>query len=512
MMATRKWPVSSEILVLLLALVFMLAGCGGSNSSGSGTTPGTTNMPTLEHVAPISGIGVGGSSIYQPDRSTTDLYLQWNAAGASVALSVKCSGCRMSAQGKTAGAGEVLPVRFSAPLMLDGSTDIPVVIKDANRNRIKYTLHAVPPDYPSYQVTGLPETSAGDVYLTANYLSAGTDSSLPAAVAYAIKLSNHGQLLFYARDENEADTRFYDFKKTVLSDGRERYSFSDFTKKMLIVMDESMRVIDQVAAQPATDGVLYPMDIHDSQILDDGHYLIGLFASKTVTNIPGLGGASAKISATGLQEINQGHVAFNWLSSDHPQLYACAAIQNNYGASEPQDYAHWNSLAVDTDGNLIASFRHFSAVLKISRADNSGAIRWILGGPCDQFHLTTAQQMAFQHDARRVPDGSLSIFDDHSDIKGSTANASRAARYWLDEADKTVLAFQSDSVDQAHFSWAMGNAQYLPTGELFIGWGAHIDGKEDVTEWNPTLNEKTFQLTFNNQEDRVLASYRAQKK
>jgi hypothetical protein len=73
------------------------------------------------------------------------------------------------------------------------------------------------------------------------------------------------------------------------------------------------------------------------------------------------------------------------------------------------DYFHLNSIGVDTDGNLLVSARHTSAVYKLDRA--SGEIVWRLGGKKNDFQLGPGAAFAFQHDARGCGKGLVSIFD-----------------------------------------------------------------------------------------------------
>ena len=72
------------------------------------------------------------------------------------------------------------------------------------------------------------------------------------------------------------------------------------------------------------------------------------------------------------------------------------------------DYFHLNSIAVDTDGHLLVSARHASAVYKLDRRTGEylAARRQeerLRDGPGATFN--------FQHDARRHADGTITVFD-----------------------------------------------------------------------------------------------------
>ncbi|HEY1392666.1 MAG TPA: arylsulfotransferase family protein, partial [Methylibium sp.] len=180
--------------------------------------------------------------------------------------------------------------------------------------------------------------------------------------------------------------------------------------------------------------------------------------------------------------------AFTWLSTDHPELYACSTDRNNFAANNGADYARWDSVAVDGDGNWLASFRHLDAVLKIARS--SGSVSWILGGPCDQFGLSAAQKFSHQYDARRAPDGRLTLFDDN--VAGG---ASRVLAFGLNEAAKTVTSFNAYTSDP-HASISLGSAQLFADGKVLVGWGVFPGAASDVTEFDTASGAASFQLTL----------------
>jgi hypothetical protein len=222
---------------------------------------------------------------------------------------------------------------------------------------------------------------------------------------------------------------------------------------------------------------------------------VGVRASKTVNNIPSLPGQSLFVGGTGLQEIVNGSAVFHWLSTDHPELYACSTTNNNFAANSGVDYAHWDSLEVDTDGHWMASFRFMDAVLKIRRTD--GSIAWILGGPCDQFGLSASQKFSRQHDARRALDGRLTLFDDNP-----SSGASRVLAFNLDEARKTLVTgnpalpgFAAYAGDP-HASVNLGSAQWFADARVLVGWGEFNGAVSDVSEFDAATGALSFQLTL----------------
>src|SRR6266536_6461326 len=112
-----------------------------------------------------------------------------------------------------------------------------------------------------------------------------------------------------------------------------------------------------------------------------------------------------------LQELDiaSGRILLEWHSLGH------VALDESYEqpprkTSLPYDYFHVNSIDVDTDGNLLVSARNTQTVYKLDR--RTGEILWRLGGKRSDFRLGRGVRFAWQHDARRQDDGTISLFDD----------------------------------------------------------------------------------------------------
>ena len=93
---------------------------------------------------------------------------------------------------------------------------------------------------------------------------------------------------------------------------------------------------------------------------------------------------------------------------------ACArrSPSRSRAGATPFDYAHANSVDLDTDGDFLMSARNTWAVYKIDR--ETGGIRWRLGGKQSTFKLPAAARFAWQHDAHRRSDGAITLFDNEA--------------------------------------------------------------------------------------------------
>jgi Arylsulfotransferase (ASST) len=469
---------------IFAAMLAGLAACGGGDSDTL-TGVNRVNPAVSALLSSVDAIGVGGAGLLSNNPTRADLALQSNLKGANVQLRFSCAGCDISvtAAGNSVGANQYVTIPFAT---LDAASNASVVVTDRRSGAsAQYTLHARPLDHVRYTF-GASAPQAGDLYLTPF-----DPQGFGAPYAYIVEAD--GSLKYYYR--NGRGREIHDFKKTVLPGGAIRYSFYDSAAAAIRVMDASFNLVANVSALAFPDGNTYAVNIHDHLILDDGHYILGVYASKTVNNIPSLPGQSLFVGGAGLQEIQNGAAVFNWLSTDHPELYACSTDRNQFSQNNGADYAHWNSVAVDADGNWLASFRHLDAVVKINRS--SGAIAWILGGPCDQFGLTSPQKFSHQHDARRAPDGRLTLFDNNN-----AGAASRVLAFNLDEAGKTLVPGNpalpgfAEFTSDAHASFNMGSAQLFASGKVLVGWGEFGGLLSDVSEFDLASGAQSFRLTL----------------
>jgi arylsulfate sulfotransferase len=475
---------------LIGVLSVALAACGGSDSTLRRTEINRVNPAVSSLLGSVDAIGVGGSGLLSNNPARADLELQSNAKGAIVQLRFSCTACNITvsaAGAASVGANQYIGIAFpSLDTTATAAANVSVVVTD-NRNgaTAQYTLHARPLDHVRYSFNAN-APQAGDLYV-APFDPQGF------AASYAYIVENDGSLKYYHR--NPRGRNIHDFKKTVLTGGAVRYSFYDSAASAIRIMDGGFNLLDNVQALPFPDGNTYAVNLHDHKIVDDGHYILGVHAAKVVSNIPALPGQSLFVGGSGLQEIVNGVAVFNWLSTDHPELYACSTQGNAYAQNNGADYAHWDSLYVDSDTHWIASFRHLDAVLKIDRA--SGAIRWILGGVCDQFGLTAAQKFSRQHDANRAPDGRLTLFDNHNG-----GAASRVLAFNLEETAKILVTGNptmpgfAEFTSDMHQSFNLGSAQIFDSGKVLVGWGEFPSLLNDVSEFDLASGAQSMRLTL----------------
>jgi Arylsulfotransferase (ASST) len=256
----------------------------------------------------------------------------------------------------------------------------------------------------------------------------------------------------------------------------------------VIVLDQSYEEIARVT----TGGALGPgqADFHDSTITPEDTMLIGAYVV-TPADLSEVGGpADGYAEDAVIQEVDiaTGEIRFEWSALDHVPLTETmldfgqeqaeldeeAADEGTEAPQlgtedEPFDYFHVNSIAEDHDGALLVSARHTNAVYRIDRA--TGEVGWTLGGSAGDFRMGEGAPFAWQHDARRAPDGTLTLLDNHAGGHADDAS-SRGLRLALDEEAMTAEVATEYLPPAERKASSMANAQQLPDGNMHIGWGA----------------------------------------
>jgi len=234
-------------------------------------------------------------------------------------------------------------------------------------------------------------------------------------------------------------------------------------------------------------------DLHEFLLTDRGTVLLTSYVIGPM-DLSSVGGSkTGTIQDAIFQELDlsSGRVLLEWHSLDHIPL-----SESYWPVYEPWDYVHINSIDVDLDGNLLVSSRNTHTVYKIDR--HSGAIIWRLGGKSNQFTIGADAAFAWQHDVRRQPDGTLTIFDNEGPPGG--AAESRAIVLAVDEEQRTVSLAQEYRHPSPLLATSQGSVQILPNGNVFVGWGA----EPYVSEFSPS-----GELLFDAQLGDDYVSYRA---
>ncbi len=281
-------------------------------------------------------------------------------------------------------------------------------------------------------------------------------------------LDRYGNVIFYRLlpGFNISNTTTEDFK--LQPDGRMSY-FSRYLNHFCI-MDSTFTVVDSIST---VNG--YAVDVHDLQILPNGNYLL-MGQESRYMNLSSYhwfgpfhtnpGSTSAEVIGIVIQEFDPAtNLVWEWKGHDH---YDFSDVDSVWLSSPSKvDWTHANAVALDHDGNIMVSLRHFNEVTKIDR--QTGQILWRFGGKRNQFtFLNDPLRFNGQHDIRRIANGHVTLFDNG---RYHPSPVARALEYALDETAKTATLVWEYIPDSAMYSNSVGNHQVLEGGDHLIDFG-----------------------------------------
>ena len=170
-------------------------------------------------------------------------------------------------------------------------------------------------------------------------------------------------------------------------------------------------------------------------------------------------------------DIKTGKVLFEWHSYPEVGVKESYAPPPKAGAgakAPPYDYFHINSIDVEPNGNFLVSARNTHTLYEIDRKTKK--VLWRLGGKKSNFTMGRGTKFAWQHDARRHANGTITLFDN-----GAAPPVEKFTRILVLRVDtkaKKVSLVRSYHHPKRLLAPFEGNAQFLPNGNIFVGWGA----------------------------------------
>lgn len=344
-------------------------------------------------------------------------------------------------------------------------------------------------EIPRYTVTLQGSSATGFYFLC----PAQTGRPTPDILPFHLILDGAGRVVYYriVPTGNTGDFRLH-------PDGIISYYHGNW----YYFLDSTFRVIDSVTT---ANGLT--MDPHDFLILPNGNYLMmgveevrrDLRAYPYFNGNGSPGDSDAIVESVVIQELKpDGSIEFEWHAIDH---FDFDDVDQYYlrGPSRV-DWTHSNAIALDSDGNILLSSRHFNEITKIDRG--TGEIIWRFGGKRNRFAVMNDPGLFLaQHDCQRIDNGNLTLFDNGR--AGDPFHPAAAKEYELDETTMTATLAWSHVEDAMSYSRAIGNAQRLSNGNTLINYGLTINQRLLFNVVTPD-NRRVFDLSF---ED-TLRSYR----
>jgi hypothetical protein len=234
------------------------------------------------------------------------------------------------------------------------------------------------------------------------------------------------------------------------------------------IYDNTYKLIARVRA-----GHGYAGDIHEFVITPRNTALFTIY-HRIPVDLTSIGGPKEGRIFDGIVQevaIPSGKVLFEWHSWPTIGLdesYAPPPDKDKGAKAAPDDYIHLNSIEIERNGNLLVSARNTRAVYEIDRKTKK--VLWRLGGKKSDLKMGDGTNFAWQHDARRQRDGTLTIFDNGA--APPVAQFSRVLVLRLNMQTKQATLVRSYAHPKKLLVPFEGNSQFLPNGNVFVGWGA----------------------------------------
>jgi len=429
-----------------------------ASATTAGSAPAGAGTPDPTRSITVTGEGVTTYPAFDPDVNRYGVRTTAATGGAlTITASTSDPNGTITVNGRPAPNGAPVPVTGLA----DGD-EVAIAITDA-AGTTSYGFIHLPAGFPAVTATSSGAgPSDGLVFVTLN--------SFLAVPPFVTALDTQGVPAF------AVSARGSDFKRA--PDGR--YSVARQTDVpgrtgwQILALDEGFQEVDR----HETVG-LVNTDFHDSVLLPGGGALLMAYEPDEHSGGP--------VTDSMIQELApDGSVAFEWDSEDH------IPIDDALFGEAIGDYAHLNSLDVMEGGDILASFRNTSQVLRIARTAHDGFqpgdVVWRLGGVSSDFTFVDDPEGGFcaQHTAYEVEPGRILLFDNGAADTGNPQTDdecpdpadpgqrhgrpfSRVVEYELDEDAMTATLVWSHQAEDRYTQFA-GSSQRLGNGNTMIGW------------------------------------------
>jgi Arylsulfotransferase (ASST) len=308
------------------------------------------------------------------------------------------------------------------------------------------------------------------------YLFLGIANSGPGQGG-AMIMDTTGELVWFAADTGRYQSKM-DFQrqiyqgKPVLTWFEGRVVAGGYGEGVAKIADDTYEITHTIHGHNGLQ-----VDEHEFNISPRGTALVSAF-NKQPYDLSRLGGPKNGWLLSGVAQeidIETGKLLFEWDSLDHvgfDETYL--PVEGGHGSKmKPYDYFHINTIAEAGDGDLLIGARNTWCVYKVSR--KTGEITWRLNGKKSDFAMGPRSEFYWQHDTRLHGPNTLTVFDDGYDgVLPKNENESRALILNVDYDRMLVtLVKQFTHPHELVLSKAMGNAQLLPDGGMFVGWGTN---------------------------------------
>jgi hypothetical protein len=179
-------------------------------------------------------------------------------------------------------------------------------------------------------------------------------------------------------------------------------------------------------------------------------------------------------SAVQEYSLKTGKLLYSWDALDHiPPSESYASLPSN---GFPWDAYHVNAIQLAGNSSFLVSMRNTWAAYMVDIA--TGQVRWRFGGKHSGFEFGPGADFQWQHDVELHGGSTVTVFDDHCcQITGGgtfvpPTGPSRALVLELDQRTHRASLVNQYGHGADFDASYMGNAEPLPRGGVFVGWGS----------------------------------------
>jgi hypothetical protein len=230
-------------------------------------------------------------------------------------------------------------------------------------------------------------------------------------------------------------------------------------------------------------------DFHEVIMLPNGNYVMATVQEQPCNLTSwGLGILETCLNHVFQELTPQGVPVWQWDTALHIPVTETTPdwrAEQTSEVRESYDPWHYNSIEPTGDGYILG-FRHLDAIYKVENTV-AGNIVWKLGGTAHPESLTLVNDplngFSGQHDARLLPDGSVTLYDNGT-LGLGPRRPPRNVRYALNLQANTATLIEQISDGAVTQSGCCGSTRRLSGGNYVTGWG----GTAQFSEYDPNGN------------------------
>ena len=418
-------------------------------------------------LVPVASVDLGGTMQPRPSPTVSDYVVRCPSGSLDVDV-VARGGATVTLDGSVRSSSGKVAVGLTAGQAVRWTLALP------GRPPVEQQARCLPSDFPRFTAerTGTP---ASEWYAFTPDLGAGV---APGADHYVVVADSHGTPVWW-----KGVTAYAPLDAHLLPTGEVTWSETGLLFSQVNTLHRSG--LSGVEEPTFGDGL--GLDHHELIPTSDGNYLGIRYVYRDCPATPSecvdmtaVGGSTTGTLIDGeiVKLSPEGTVLWTWRARDHttfaewadlPGTVHAAISRFDVSGRDYWDVDHVNSVEEDGDG-VIVSFRHLDAVYRIRTSD--GGIDWKLGGTPTPRSLTVLglDRLPFlssQHDARRLPNGHLSIFDNGTDA----GRPPRVLEVALDLPQRSATVVRAVTDPLAPGSPCCGSSRAVPGGGWAVAWG-----------------------------------------